>query len=526
MDVVAAMFSAAEDAGVLPSLPAGLKHRVSLYADDVVVFARPVPTELAAIRGILSCFGNASGLHVNFGNSSAAPIQCSEEDVEIIAPAIECPIRPLPCTYLGLPLSLKKLRKEDLQLVLDRLARKLAFWKAKLMSKDGRVAYVQAVMTASVIYHLLALDVDPWFIKAVDKLRRGFLWVGKSDARGGCCLVAWDQVCQPKHLGGLGLLNLTKLNAALRARWLWFQKADLEKPWAGLALQVSPHATAIFNASVSVSVGDGSRTLFWVDPWIGGLTAEAIAPAVVRMVRPGIKRNRTVQHGLQGASWLMDIAGELSVDAVVQFLKLWHELRDMSVSAGDDVFSWKWTANGQFTSKTAYRAFFFGRTALPGADQVWNAFAPFKVQFHAWLALRNRCWTAERLTRRGLPTHTLCPLCDAVAETMDHLSLQCVFSISVWATTCQQLQYGLLQPTSLSSLATWWPSTVAGLSRRDSRTANSLIMLIMRSLWLERNARVFDGVRSSAAIVARRITEEWALWISVRRRGGRVRDVA
>jgi hypothetical protein len=73
-------------------------------------------------------------------------------------------------------------------------------------------------MTASVIYHLLALDVDPWFIKAVDKLRRGFLWAGKPDARGGCCLVAWDQVCQPKHLGGLGLLNLTKLNAALRAR--------------------------------------------------------------------------------------------------------------------------------------------------------------------------------------------------------------------------------------------------------------------------------------------------------------------
>jgi hypothetical protein len=49
--------------------------------------------------------------------------------------------------------------------------------------------------------------------------------------------------------------------------------------------------------------------------------------------------------------------------------------------------------------------------------------------------------------------------------------------------------------------------------------------LIMRSLWLERNACVFDGVRSSAAIVARRITEEWSLWTSVRRRGGRVRDV-
>jgi hypothetical protein len=55
------------------------------------------------------------------------------------------------CTYLGLPLSLKKLRKEDLQSILDKLARKLAFWKTKLLTKDGRVAFVQAVMIASVI---------------------------------------------------------------------------------------------------------------------------------------------------------------------------------------------------------------------------------------------------------------------------------------------------------------------------------------------------------------------------------------
>jgi hypothetical protein len=52
-------------------------------------------------------------------------------------------------------------------------------------------------------------------------------------------------------------------------------------------------------------------------------------------------------------------------------------------------------------------------------------------------------------------------------------------------------------------------------------------MLIMRSLWLERNAHVFDGVRSSSAIIARRIMEDWSLWTSVRcrRKGGSVRDL-
>jgi hypothetical protein len=96
-------------------------------------------------------------------------------------------VSPLPCVYLGLPLSLKKLSKAELQIVLDKLACKLATWKSKILTTDGRVAFVQAIMTASVIYHLMVLDVDPWFIQEVDRLRCGFLWARKPGARGGCC---------------------------------------------------------------------------------------------------------------------------------------------------------------------------------------------------------------------------------------------------------------------------------------------------------------------------------------------------
>ena len=45
-----------------------------------------------------------------------------------------------------------------MQPVLDKLANKLPHWKARLLSKEGRMIYVQVVMTASVIYQLMALD--------------------------------------------------------------------------------------------------------------------------------------------------------------------------------------------------------------------------------------------------------------------------------------------------------------------------------------------------------------------------------
>jgi hypothetical protein len=263
MDVLAAMFHSAERAGILsPFGMAGIRHRVSLYADDIVVFAKPDHADLGAVRSILDCFGKASGLLVNFGKSAVAPIHCPETAIPSVHEALSCQVVSLPCTYLGLPLSMKKLRKADLQPVMDKLASKLSFWRARLMTREGRAVYVQAVMMATVIYLLMALDLEPWFLQAVDKLCRGFLWAGTTKASGGCCIVAWDLVCQPKMLGGLGFHNLRLLNTALQTRWLWLENIDVSKPWSGLELAMSRDTRALFNTSVAISIGAGTAVKF------------------------------------------------------------------------------------------------------------------------------------------------------------------------------------------------------------------------------------------------------------------------
>jgi hypothetical protein len=59
------------------------------------------------------------------------------------------------------------------------------------------------------------------------------------------------------------------------------------------------------------------------------------------------------------------------------------------------------------------------------------------------VAIRNRCWTADRLQRRGLDSLDSCTFCDQEQETMDHLITKCSFSresfgsvLGAWSCRC------------------------------------------------------------------------------------------
>ena len=109
-------------------------------------------------------------------------------------------------------------------------------------------------------------------------------------------------------------------------------------------------------------------------------------------------------------------------------------------------------------------------------------------------------------------SHTLCPLCSAEDETMDHLTMKCTYAAVIWAGINARLGVALPSPDGHSSLAMWWPASVRALSRIDQKTANSLIMLVIRAIWLERNARVFEGQALPPGHVLESIIDEWSLW--------------
>jgi hypothetical protein len=131
-----------------------------------------------------------------------------------------------PCKYLGLPLSLRRLTKAQVQPYIDRIADQLQGWKANSMTKAGRMVHVQFILRGMLIYLLMAVEFPTWAVKAIDKIRHGFVWKGRRDAKGGHCIIAWLTVCRPKELGGLGISDLKTLGWSLKMLWIWLQKTN------------------------------------------------------------------------------------------------------------------------------------------------------------------------------------------------------------------------------------------------------------------------------------------------------------
>jgi hypothetical protein len=126
MDVLSHMVSKAAEMGLLqPLSQRALQHCISLYADDAVLFLRPEAADIQITMDILQLFGEASGLQTNLQKSNVLPIRCGDDEIRVLQQHLPCEITDFPCKYLGLPLSLKKLSRDNIQPIIDSIADQL-----------------------------------------------------------------------------------------------------------------------------------------------------------------------------------------------------------------------------------------------------------------------------------------------------------------------------------------------------------------------------------------------------------------
>lgn len=305
--------------------------------------------------------------------------------------------------------------------------------------------------------------------------------------------------------------NLKWLNIALQARWPWLHRSDTSRPWNEFTWKVPEESLALSRAAAHTTVGDGETALFWEDRWISGWRMQEMAPKIYNRVQARTRASRSVKDGVEGALWARDVRPDLELELLQEYFLVWEAVEQVTLRPGiRDQIRWAWEKDGQFSARSAYAAKFCGREVAPAADFTWKSNAPLQCRFFTWLAFRDRCWTSDRLARRGLPHQDSCPFCNQHEESIQHLLLRCVFAKEVWHNVCEALGRQDWTPSGTDVLTEWC------ITKNDNghrvKDIRAIMVLVMWCIWKQRNDIVFEGATPSIPRLARTIEREGRSW--------------
>ncbi|PUZ58470.1 hypothetical protein GQ55_5G511600 [Panicum hallii var. hallii] len=132
-----------------------------------------------------------------------------------------------------------------------------------------------------------------------------------------------------------------------------------------------------FQAATTITVGNGSTTSFWHCGWFRGQRPIDFAPNLFSISR---KKNRMLGDALRNNNWTKDLNfhyPSFSLQHLQEFVNLWKATQTISLNAeSQDEITWKFTANGNYSARSAYNAQFIGSTITNFDTLFWRTWAP------------------------------------------------------------------------------------------------------------------------------------------------------
>jgi hypothetical protein len=93
-------------------------------------------------------FEKLSGMKINFHNNDLTPMNLEEEETQEYAKIFCCKVGSFSFRYLGVPLHYKKLKREDLQPIIDKVIKRNAGWEGRLLSYGARLLLLKACLAS------------------------------------------------------------------------------------------------------------------------------------------------------------------------------------------------------------------------------------------------------------------------------------------------------------------------------------------------------------------------------------------
>jgi hypothetical protein len=205
--------------GVVPHLiPGGVSHLQ--YADDTMILLQNTDCGIRNLKFILLCFELLSGMKINFHKSEVIVMGVAPEEKESVARLLNCKHGSFPFTYLGFTMSDHKLSIADNEPLVAVVGKRAPPWQGRFMSSAARLTLIDACLFNLPMHTMGLFLLADGTHAGFDKHRNRFFWEGKGTKKK-YHLVKWQDICQPKGQGGLGITDTKLMNIALMAKWIW-----------------------------------------------------------------------------------------------------------------------------------------------------------------------------------------------------------------------------------------------------------------------------------------------------------------
>ncbi|XP_059460221.1 uncharacterized protein LOC132189495 [Corylus avellana] len=521
-----------------------------LFADDLLIFGKATISEASCIKSCLDKYCYWSGQSINPAKSS---IRFSKNTFPATSSAISniipYPSNPSNSLYLGLPILMGNSKKRAFQGIIDKVHSRIDGWRAKTLSQAGRLVLIKSVAAALPSYAMSSFLLPISTSTDLDRIFKKFWWGFPPKKARNLSLKAWDSICFPKELGGLGIRKMREVNLALISKLGWKLLSNADSMWvaqlrgkylhSSTFLSPSPHSSSswlwqgIIKSLPFISQGachrihSSSSLPIWSSSWIPTLpsftpspSSFLVSPFPNLIVSDLFLQNLNSPH----LSWNFPLVYHLFDSSSVM------EIAKISIyPATTEKFIWTPSSNGLFSTKSAYKLISSSRSLpnSPLAPKQWKLLWNLKLNDRLKLFLWKIAWDIiPSKTRLNAvfpipPADLFCPLCNVEEDSLSHLFFRCFFARVSWRYSHWPLDS--MKWSSLS-LSDWIkgilsPHQSFGIPLADSHLFQIYAVVLCDMLWFSRNQVVHKGVFPDVSILAgdiKRISlEHFAAWNSI-----------
>ena len=218
----------------------GFTHKLSLYADDLLLYTSNPITAVPSIVNTLNNFGKISGYKINLQKSEMFPLNQAASQI----PQIHFPFKVVKkgFKYLGVEITptFSLLFIKNFGVLLEKCKEDMMRWSGLPLSLVGRVNLIKMIVLPKFLYLFqnIPILIRKKFFKTLDHCIASFIWNGKSHR------IKRQSLERPKGLAGLALPNFTHYYWACNIQkilfWMEDHQHESSEAWILLECTGSP----------------------------------------------------------------------------------------------------------------------------------------------------------------------------------------------------------------------------------------------------------------------------------------------